>query len=417
MIKSKKKKVFFDMVLNILSTAIPTVILQLCILPAIASYVSDEKYGLMVTILAMLNVIPGTIGTTLNNIRLVYQEKYNEEKIIGDFHILLTIYEIINVLAIFIISWYYIGKFDFVNILLIAITGVLWLGREYHIVAFRIKLNYKAILWNNLFLILGYLIGYFIFKATGYWQYIYILGIVISYIYIYITSPICAEPFMKTKFWKDVSKDSVQLLIATFLARLINYADKLLLYPLLGGAMVSIYYVATIFGKVVSMAITPINSVALSYLAKMHKKPDYLFKWSYRIGIIVCAIGYLFAIIFSKPILKIIYPMYVDLAMPYIYITSATICVNVLTSIITPFVLKFFAMKWQMLINGVTTSCYVIISVILLHFYGMTGFCVGALFANIIKLLMTTFIYIFKNEKNDENINTSKTIANKNIEM
>lgn len=185
MIKSKKKKVFFDMVLNILSTAIPTVILQLCILPAIASYVSDEKYGLMVTILAMLNVIPGTIGTTLNNIRLVYQEKYNEEKIIGDFHILLTIYEIINVLAIFIISWYYIGKFDFVNILLIAITGVLWLGREYHIVAFRIKLNYKAILWNNLFLILGYLIGYFIFKATGYWQYIYIRNSYKLYIYIY----------------------------------------------------------------------------------------------------------------------------------------------------------------------------------------------------------------------------------------
>ena len=162
---------------------------------------------------------------------------------------------------------------------------------------------------------------------------------------------------------------------------------------------ISVYYVATIFGKIVSMAINPINSVALSYLSKMKKKPDSLFYWSYAVGIVVCIIGYIFAIIFSKPILSMIYPTYVDAAMKYIYITSATICVNVLTTIITPFVLKFFAMKWQILINGITTACYIIISLILLHLFGMAGFCIGTLIANIIKLLSTTFIYIFKKEK------------------
>lgn len=391
-----KKKIIMDMILNIISTAIPTVVLQLIILPSIANCVDDNQYGLIVTILAMLNVIPATIGNALNNIRLVYEEKYNEEKIKGDFQILLTICEAINIALIFVISWYYLGKFDFINILLIIITSVLWLGREYHIVAFRIKLNYKAILLNNLYLILGYSIGYVIFKITGYWEFIYILGIFISYIYIYIYSQICKEPFVKTKFWKDVSKDNILLLVSVFLARLINYADKLLLYPLLGGAMVSIYYVATIFGKVVSMAITPINSVALSYLSKIKNRPDHLFNWSYMVGIIVCVIGYFCAIVFSRPILSIIYPMYVDEAMKYIYITSATICVNVLTSIITPFVLKFFAMKWQIVINGVTTVSYIIISIILLYFYGLIGFCMGALIANIIKLLITTAIYNFK---------------------
>lgn len=394
-----RKKVILDMLLNIISTAVPTIILQLLILPSIANFVDENKYGLIVTILAMLNVIPATMGNSLNNIRLVYEERYKENKTKGDFQLVLVICETVNILLIFIISWYYLGKFDVINIFLIIITGILWLGREYHIVAFRISLNYKAILLNNLYLTLGYGLGYIIFRITNYWQFIYILGILMSYVYIYKNSDICKEPFVKTIFWKNVLKDNFLLLISVVLARLINYADKLLLYPLLGGAVVSIYYVATIFGKVVSMAITPINSVALSYLAKIKNKPDHLFKWTYMIGIVVCAIGYILAIIFSKPILKIIYPMYIDEAMKYIYITSATICVNVLTSIITPFVLKFFAMKWQIIINGVTTACYVIISVILLHFYGLTGFCIGALLTNVIKLIITTLVYVFNDEK------------------
>ena len=399
--KSNKKKAVGDMLLNIISTAIPTIILQLCILPAIAKVVDNNKYGLIVTILSLLNVIPATIGVSLNNIRLVYEERYKEKNIKGDFQILLTISEMINIFLIIIISWYYLEKFYIINILLIVVMGILWLGREYHIVAFRINLNYKAILLNNLYLILGYGLGYVIFRITNYWQFIYILGMLFSYIYIYKNSDICREPFVKTIFWKDVSKDTILLLGSAFLARLINYADKLLLYPLLGGAIVSVYYVATIFGKVISMIITPINSVALSYLAKIKSKPDHLFKWSYMVGIIVCIIGYIFAIIFSRPILSIIYPMYVDEAMKYIYITSATICVNVLTSIITPFVLKFFAMKWQVVINATTTISYIFISIILFKFYGLTGFCIGVLIANIIKLFMTTFIYFLKKENNE----------------
>lgn len=395
----KKKKVIFDMFLNIIATTIPTIVLQLCILPSIAYYVSNEKYGLIVTILSMLNVIPATIGITLNNVRLIYEENYNSEKIKGDFQILLCIYELINILLIFVLSCYYVGCSDILDIILILIVGILWLGREYHIVAFRINLDYKSILINNLFLILGYILGYLLFKITNYWQLIYILGILFSYVYIYRHSRICTEPFIKTKLWNKVSKDSILLLIASFLARLTSYADKLLLYPLVGGAMVSVYYVATIFGKVVSMAITPINSVALSYLSKIKNKPNNLFKWSYAIGIVVCVAGYIFAIVFSRPILSIIYPTYVDSAMQYIYITSATICINVLTTIITPFVLKFFAMEWQILINGIATGSYIIISLILLYFWGMIGFCIGVLIANIVKLLTTTFIYILMKEK------------------
>ena len=43
-----KKKIFFDMILNIVATSIPTVILQLLILPSLSNYMDGNAYGLKV---------------------------------------------------------------------------------------------------------------------------------------------------------------------------------------------------------------------------------------------------------------------------------------------------------------------------------------------------------------------------------
>ena len=120
------------------------------------------------------------------------------------------------------------------------------------------------------------------------------------------------------------------------------------------------------------------------------------------VGIVVCGIGYIMTIILSRPVLSILYPKYVDAAMQYIWITSGTIVVSVLTSMITPFVLRFFDIKWQIWINGITTIMYIIISLSLLKLGGLMGFCVGALLANIIKLLITTYVYLKKTSRSSE---------------
>ena len=142
--------------------------------------------------------------------------------------------------------------------------------------------------------------------------------------------------------------------------------------------------------------------LALSYLSKINKKTNSLFKWTYIVGSVVCGIGYIMTIILSRPVLSILYPKYVDAAMQYIWITSGTIVVSVLISMITPFVLRFFNIKWQIWINGITTIMYIIFSLSLLKLGGLMGFCVGALLANIIKLLITTYVYLKKTSRISE---------------
>ena len=388
-----KRKVVFDMALNIVATAIPTFVLQLLILPNLAKFMSDDNYGLLVTVLAFLNVMPSTMGNVLNNIRLLYNENYVETNNEGDFNILLAILEGVNFLSVTVFLFYYDSNLTLFTVLMTGITALLWLAREYFLVAFRLIINYRAILLCNVIMVGGYGIGYLLFLGTKVWQVIYISGLLCSLIYCFIRSRLWKEPFKITPLFKRTSTQGLLLLIANILNRLLVYADKIIVFPVLGGALVSVYYAATVFGKVVSLMITPVNSVVLTYLAKAKKKTDSMLKSALLVGIAVCAVGYIVCVLISRPVLTILYPQYVDNAMHYIYLTTGTTVLYALISIVDPFIMKFFYMKWQIAINGGTVVVYLALGISFMIPWGLMGFCVGALLTNVLKLLFMIFIY------------------------
>ncbi len=394
-----KKRIIFDMGLNIVAVAIPTLFLQLIILPSLAGHMSDSNYGLLVTLLAMLNVLPATLGNVLNNIRLLQNNRYEEKGLEGDFNLLLLIMAIIDLLFVGIFTVSYTSNLTIIDVILIILVSLEWIAKEYYIVAFRLKINYIAIFINNILQVIGYAIGYFVFLKTGKWQVIYLLGFFVSLVYIFLHCDLWKERPIKTPLFNETTWQSLLLFFASALNRVITYADKILIYPLLGGAVVSVYYAATVFGKVVALAISPVNSVALTYLAKVQKRSSNVFMTALLAGGCTCVIGYLACIIISRPVLTLLYPQFVDQAMQYIYITTGTTVVYALVTIVDPFILKFFDMKWQIALNGGTAVVYVLLCLTLLHFWGLMGFCVGALLTNVFKFVFMLFIYAKCREK------------------
>lgn len=396
-----KKKIAFDMLLNIVATAIPTFVLQLLLLPALSRYMGGEEYGLLVTILALLNMIPSTFGNVLNNIRLI--EGKNEETPQPDFNPLLLILTGINLVLMTIFTLVYDKEITLYSLILVLIVSILLLFREYFTVAFRIKLNYKNIVISNLIMVVGYVIGFLLFRATGRWQYMYIMGYLVSLVFIFIKSELWKEPIVISTAFKHIGGQTIMLSIATFLGRITTYADKLLIFPVLGGTVVSVYYAATLFGKVVSMTINPISSVMLSYLSKSTKKNNNTFKLAFLSSATVCIAGYFVCIAISRPVLKLLYPQFVNEAMQFIWFTTGTMVITALISIVNPFVLKFFDMKWQIAINCVYVSVYVGISMALLSRLGLKGFCIGTLIAAMLKLSFMLYIYNRRSDKENYN--------------
>ena len=389
-----KKKIVFDSILNIVSTAVPIAIIQLLIYPYIAKKLGNAEYGLIITLVSLFNLFSHPFGNVLNNIRLLQNNEYKQENIEGDFNILLVFGLMINSIIMVIGIIYYEGRLFYQSVLLIVLISGFNLIREYLIVAFRINLNYKFILLNNIFLIIGYLIGFLLFIFIGYWQLIFLCGYVISTIFIIKKSNLIREKFVITKLFRRTAYKSFILFFSTLLKSVILYADKLIIYPLIGPVAVSVYYSATVLGKIISIGVTPISSVFLSYLTNIKEVNLINFFKILSISSIVGIVGFFIGISVSEPLLFFLYPDWALESIKLIKVTTASSVIGVMGSIISPIILRYNNVNWQLTLSITEIIIYITFTVVFYKMYGLIGFCLGILFTNIIKVIIMIIVYV-----------------------
>jgi hypothetical protein len=106
-----KRKVITDIVQNLLSAFIPLGLLQLVILPSVSKSIGGDKYGLVLTLVALLNTVPASFGNALNNIRLLKDDEYRQKNLSGDFNYLVLTSTVVSILIILVMTlWYYMER-------------------------------------------------------------------------------------------------------------------------------------------------------------------------------------------------------------------------------------------------------------------------------------------------------------------
>lgn len=392
----KLSKLSFDLILNILATMIPIVLLQLVIYPCIATQIGQNVFGYMITVFSIITLVSSSMGNVLNNIRLLNNNLYNEEFASGDFNKILLGLSAINICVLSISLVFYNEQLTIIGFILITLTGALTLINAYLEVEFRMYLNYKKILFNKVFLGIGYLIGWKLFSITKSWEIIFFMGQFLSTVFLIKYTNLLREPFRTTKLLSMTVKDFVFLLTASLVMNMMNYADRLILYPLMGGKTVAIYYAATIIGKIIAIAITPINSVILSYLARISKLTRNMFRKAVLLGVGVAIVGYALCLLISRDVIAFLYPQWEDVAMHYVPLTTATAMISLLCGFFSPFSLKICSRVWQIAVNGIGCIVYFATALGLLEIYGLTGFCIGTIAGYSVRLLLMVIICIIQ---------------------
>ncbi|MBQ0105344.1 MAG: hypothetical protein KBT47_04825 [Armatimonadetes bacterium] len=391
----KLNKILSDAVFSLAGTCVSIGVLQFFVLPWTNVAMNDPKaYGLAVAYISFFGILPTTFGGTLNNIRLIRIKDYDTSS--GDYNPLLLILLALCILSTPLVSIWTEKRIDISSVCYNALAASLILANDYFIAEFRVKLNFKNVFIYNVILSAGYLAGFLIFRFYSVWQFIYIMGYFLSGLFLFAKTGFWREPVKITKYFKGTLSDLANLTVSNFLYRSLNYADKLLLYPLMGGEAVSVIFAATFFTKILSMAITPINGLVLSYLSKLKYKPDRLFGKILLFGSILCIIGYFACLFAAKPILMLLYENYASEAMKFIGLTAASTMVATFNSMINPFTLQFCPTKWQIAINGVTMFSYVVFAYWLLNIWGLWGFCLAMVLSRFIRLGIMLFVYYFR---------------------
>jgi O-antigen/teichoic acid export membrane protein len=393
------RKFIKDIILSIISASIPVVLMQIVLYPFIASKIGATSFGLLLTLIGISNIFSGITGNTLNNVRLLLDREYSEKHLKGDFNILLFSSLLISSIFLSFAVFYYEKKINLINIIAITVISIFTAVNSYISVEFRLKLDYFKIILSNIFLSAGYGIGFIIFTASGYWQVIFIIGSGLCLIYNLHATSILKEPFRKTYFFNLALKNYIILFFSIFISLVASYIDRWLLFPILGGEQVAIFYSASVIGKILSLVTGPIAGVLLSYIVKK-KSISFQEYIKYIILLtLISIIGYFLGIIISQKIIYLIYPSWADKSLQYVPITVAICMLELFASMNNVIILKFKKRKWQIIIQISYFIFYFLLSIYLIKNKGLLGFCYASLFASMIKVIMMIFIGFFDKTK------------------
>lgn len=398
----RARKFISDTLLNIVSSFFPIFVLQIVVYPIISRQIDADSYGLMLSMYSLISLVSGTLGGELCNVRLLKDQEYREKGIKGDFNIILKYYAmvlpVVAIIGILVLR----RQLTVIDTVLTCYVFFSALVGNYLDVGFRLKLNYVLVLISKIILSGGYLIGMGLTLTTLRWQFIFIIGDTLTIIFLFLKTSIIKEACVKTMMFKDTFKDTLYLDCSGFLQRVTTYADKIILYPLVGGTAVSIYYTATIFGKIIAMGINPLTTVILSYLAKSKKLNSKLINLFLLISAGICIIGYFICVFISAPILSVLFPQWKVEAMELVPMATVGICISAYSTILTPFILKFCKMYWQLVVNAINVVVFLLFSYIFLLKWGLIGFCIGMNIGYAVKLILLFYLYIKIPKENGE---------------
>lgn len=376
-----------DFIINIIANFLPVFALQFLILPFLGKY-DSSGYGVIILIQSIFTLISGSCGIAINNVRLIRGDTSSE-----NYNFVLLLLSFVSSIVVLLISSYY-TELNLDEKILIFIISIFLVVKEYLLVSFRLILDFKKVLYSNFFLTIGYGLGIFIFYLINQWLYIYLLGYLTCLVYILKNTKLWKEPFKIDFNTFKIGKETSILLLSALLLRVTTYADKIIIFPILGSHLVAVYYIATILGRISTLVFTPVSNVCLSYISSKNSQNKLSFFRVLYISGFISLLSYILFNFLGEYIFKILYPLFVESVLIYIPITLATMGVNSISSLLNPFILKYFKLRWQVIINTIYVCIYLIISLPLLKVGGLYGFCVGALITEIVKLLIIIFLYI-----------------------
>lgn len=105
-------------------------------------------------------------------------------------------------------------------------------------------------------------------------------------------------------------------------------------------------------------------------------------------------IGYVIANFTASPILQILYPSLFEQALPYIKICSLTAITYIWIIILRSFILRFFNIYIQIIVNILIVIIYLIMSTYMTSTWKLMGFCLAALITNLMRIAIYIGILI-----------------------
>lgn len=393
--KKRFTRVTGDFLLNIIASVVYNFARQIVVFPLLASRLSDTDYGTLLTVVGLVNVCNALVGVSLNNIRLVQNSKYEEQNIKGDFLLLCTGGSVLSIVFVALLS--VVFKLSWITGVLLCLYVCANNYYQYAIAHFRIALDFKRNLIVNCLMSVAYVPAALLFANAVLWPAVFLIGDGVGLIYTAVKTQFHREPLVRTPLMGETLRKVLALALVSVVSNLLLYADRMIIYPVLGGENVSYYSTASFFGKSAGIIMVPIAGVLLSYFSqKGFQASKKLYALINGICLVCLAVFMAGCWLFAPWFTRLLYPTLYEQSEPYIMLANLGAVINIAGNMAQPMILKCCSTKWLVASQLLYGVVYVIAAAILLPAAGLMGFCWATILANTIRLLSLYLIGFIK---------------------
>lgn len=384
---NRLKNLSKDFLYSMLGIVAMNAVLQLVVYPFLTKKMGTEAFGDVLSLISLIAIMGGTFGTAANYSRMILRVKNKDTN--GDYNRFFVYVAFITMLvSTGGLLWLHITDIRvYIGYYVLMFVTII---RNYGDVDFRLEMNYKGYCLYYVLLSVGYLLGVVSFYLSGSWILTLLFGEWMAVLYVCARKKIFSSPLLKKSlYYGDAMKSILPLAITQLIAMAVLHSDRLILQQFCNGTAVTVFYVATLLGKIISLVSTPLNSVIIGHLSQYKGGIDKkifrrLCLYSVPLAILINMICTLVAVVF----VKIIYPELYGAVSPYLWLANLGQVFFFVSGVLTVVLMRFASEKYQLIINVVYFVIYLCLAIPFTIQWNVWGIAWATVIGNLLRILL-----------------------------
>lgn len=386
----KYRRVIGDSAYSLLGLLVMNAVAQILLFPLYDRRFGAVGYGDLQYLMAYVNVLTVSVGSAASYARMVSPAGEREQNA-GDYNLLLLLVSLLG-LPVTLLVWRFGGApMDTPTYICYFLLFVAMTFRYYADVAYKITLNYKRYFLYYAVIGLGYVIGAVLVWETGIWPLGLLVGEALGVLYAYLSSErLFRRGLRLSPAWRATLRTILIFSISEGMANLILNVDRVLLKLLVGASAVTVYYLATLAGKVMSVVATPLNGVLIGYLARYDGKLTRRTMRYLTAGSVAAVLLFtLLCVLGGYVMIFLLYPAEFNTVKGYLWLGSLAEVLYFVTSVLMVVLIRFAKKSYQVIINTVFVILFFGLGIPLTLRFGLLGFSIAMISASATRFVLS----------------------------
>ena len=389
--EAKKKKVISDFLFGTAGLVVMNAVLSLLVYPYLGRTLGAEGQGRILYYTSLMTLLASTFGSGANYGRMkIFSSERKTHN--GEYNVFLLIsFGLITAVTAGMVVFKR-GDTAGANVFALILLMLVTVTRFYADVEYRLSLKYKRFSLYYVIIAAGYLVGLSLYPLTHSWVLILLIGEVAGLVFVGITGSIFKKPYFDRSpaFGKHLGVLFV-ISLSFFLSDFVAGADRLLLPLLLpnGNELTSIFYYASLVGKLTSLLSTPLNGVLSGHIAKAEgglTKRGFLKIVLLMTAVFAVVTG--LAVLGSHLFVYLFYRPYYEAAKPFFLLANAGQVIFFICNTMMVVVLRYVGEKVQMITSAVYIAVFLGVTIPLILNFGIQGMAWGIFGVNLLKFAL-----------------------------